>query len=86
MAFSDIQFVNFVYTNLRWLAVGAPRNEQCIAQLHKAIAFNLYLEAFSAKGWSPRGRREKKALLPVKQQSTFKCYMTLATSPHTNGY
>lgn len=53
MAFYDIQFVNLICTNQRWLAVGAPRNEQCIAQLHKAIAFSLYLEAFSAKGWSP---------------------------------
>ena len=34
----------------------------------------IYLQALSAKGWSPKGRRGKESILPVEQQVglTFK--------------
>ena len=32
---------------------------------------NFYLQALSAKGWSPKGRRGKENTLPAKQQGGF---------------
>jgi len=47
-----------------------------------------YLQALSAKGWSPKGKRGKENTLPVKQQvgfqpgafwSTVECFNHVAT-------
>jgi len=46
----------------------------------KAKVFNLYLQALSTKGWSPKGRRGKEHTLPVKQQVGFE---PGALGPHT---
>ena len=32
----------------------------------------IYLQALSAKGWSPKGRRGKENVLPARQQVGFK--------------
>ena len=43
-----------------------------VRQIIKAKVFNFYLQALSAKGWSPKGRRGKENTLPVKQQVGFR--------------